>query len=465
MEKVETFCRQHDLLPKGAGILVACSGGPDSLALLMLLWQLRGRYRLRVAAAHFEHGIRGAESKEDAAFVQSFCQQHGIPFRMGSGDVPAYAAENGLSLETAARKLRYVFLENARRELSLEFLAVAHHADDQAETVLMRILRGTGTDGLAAMRPKSGTAGHILRPFLGVTKQEIRQWCARMHLLPREDSTNQQEDCTRNLLRLRTLPALRHAYNPELSKALCQLADIAAAESDYIESRVDAIWKHPLVELADDVALFTGPFAQLPLALQRGVVRRFWHCLTGSSCDLSFVQAEDVRRLCLENRTGSRLELPGGWRLRLAYGRLSGQPGILDGQAETLPAVPLQIPGRTVWGNYCCEASWLEALPAATGPWEYYFYPEEFSEPLVIRQRQAGDVIQLAGGRKKLKRLLIDDKIPQEERGRLPLIAAGHEILWVVGHRRSTLCPVDNHTTAKKKFLYLKIQRREEHLS
>ena len=95
MEKVETFCRQHDLLPKGVGILVACSGGPDSLALLMLLWQLRGRYRLRVAAAHFEHGIRGAESKEDAAFVQSFCQQHGIPFRMGSGDVPAYAAETG----------------------------------------------------------------------------------------------------------------------------------------------------------------------------------------------------------------------------------------------------------------------------------------------------------------------------------------------------------------------------------
>ncbi|MCR5438994.1 MAG: tRNA lysidine(34) synthetase TilS [Selenomonas sp.] len=465
MEKVEKFCQQHGLLPQGAGILVACSGGADSLALLMLLWQLRERYQLRVVAAHYEHGIRGEESQEDAAFVQSFCQKLGIPFRLGSGDVPAYAEAYGLSLETAARKLRYAFLENIRQELSLDFLAVAHHADDQAETVLMRVFRGTGPAGLSAMRPKSGVDGHILRPLLGVTKQEIRQWCAKMHLTPREDSTNKQLDCTRNLLRLRTIPALQREYNPELSKALCQLAEVAAAESDYIRAQVDDLWKSPLVEEQDGVTLVVEHLAQLPLALQRGVVRKFWHCLTGSGSDLGFVQAEDVRRLCLENRTGSRLELPGGWLVRVAYGRLCGQPQASNAPAEKLPAVLLQIPGSTVWGRYTCEASWLATLPVSTGPFEYYFSPERLTEPLVIRQREAGDVIQLAGGRKKLKRLLIDDKIPQEERDRLPLIAAGHEILWVVGHRRSTLCPVDKDTTTKKKFLYLKIQRREEHLS
>ncbi|WP_051635202.1 tRNA lysidine(34) synthetase TilS [Selenomonas sp. ND2010] len=465
MEKVERFCQQHNLLPQGAGILVACSGGADSLALLMLLWQLRGRYQLRVVAAHYEHGIRGVESQEDAAFVQSFCQLHGIPFRLGHGDVPAYAAETGLSLETAARKLRYLFLENIRQELSLEFLAVAHHADDQAETVLMRVLRGTGPAGLAAMRPKSGEDGHILRPLLGVTKQEIRQWCAKMHLSPREDSTNQQLDCTRNLLRLRTIPNLQREYNPELSKALCQLAEVAAAENDYIKAQVDAVWKSPMVEWQNGVTLLVKHFAQLPLALQRGAVRKYWHCLTGSGCDLSFVQAEEVRRLCLENRTGSRLELPGGWLVRIAYGRLRGQPQAAVDPEEKLSAVPLQIPGRTVWGSYSCEAAWLEKLPAVTGPLEYYLCPKDLPEPLVIRRREAGDVIQLSGGRKKLKRLLIDDKIPQEARDGLPLIAAGHEILWVVGHRRSTRCPVDIDTTGKKKFLYLKIQRREEHLS
>ncbi len=465
MEKVEKFCQQHNLLPEGAGILVACSGGADSLALLLVLWQLRERYRLRVVAAHYEHGIRGRESQEDAAFVQSFCRRHGIPFRLGHGDVPAHAAEKGVSLETAARKLRYAFLENTRQELKLEFLAVAHHADDQAETVLMRIFRGTGPAGLAAMRPKSGEDGHILRPFLGVTKPEIRQWCAQMHLSPREDSTNQQLDCTRNLLRLRTFPALQREYNPELPKALCQLAEIAAAESDYIQDQVDAVWKSPLVDLQNGAALLVERFAELPLALQRGVVRKFWHCLTGSGSDLSFVQVEEVRRLCMENRTGSRLELPGGWLVRIAYGRLRGQSKDSMRQAEQLPPVPLQIPGRTVWGSYVCEAGWLEALPDSTGPFEYYFCPEALAEPIVIRHREAGDVIQLPSGRKKLKRLLIDDKIPQEERGRLPLLAAGHEILWVVGHRRSTLCLVDKDTTVKKKFLYLKIQRREEHLS
>lgn len=464
MEKVEQFCRQHDLLPQGAGILVACSGGPDSLALLMLLWQLRARYHLRVAAAHFEHGIRGAESHADAAFVKAFCQEQGIPFRMGNGDVPSYAEENGLSLETAARKLRYAFLEKTRTDLAMDFLAVAHHADDQAETVLMRIFRGTGTKGLAAMRPRSGSDGHIIRPLLGVTKREIREWCELMRLSPREDSTNQQADCTRNFLRLCTIPQLRREYNPEISRALCQLAEVAAAESDYISTQVDAIWKSPLIEQQDREALAIGHFSQLPLALQRGVVRRFWQNLTGSERDLGFVQAESLRRLCLTGKTGSRLELPGGWLAVIAYGRLTGQRADGEDPVALLP-VPLQIPGRTVWGNYSCEASWCEVLPSHTGPFEYYLCPEGLSGNLVIRHREAGDRIQLRGGQKKLKRLLIDDKIPQKERNQLPLIAAGHEILWVVGHRRSALCPVDNNTTDKKKILYLKIQRREEHLS
>lgn len=464
MEKVEQFCRQHDLLPQGAGILVACSGGPDSLALLMILWRLRARYHLRVAAAHFEHGIRGAESQADAAFVKSFCQERGIPFRMGNGNVPSYAEENGLSLETAARKLRYAFLEKTRKALAMDFLAVAHHADDQAETVLMRIFRGTGTKGLAAMRPRSGSEGHIIRPLLGVSKQEIRAWCALMRLSPREDSTNQQADCTRNFLRLCTIPQLRREYNPELSRALCQLAEVAAAESDYIGTQVDAIWKHPLVEQQESVTLAIEPFSKLPLALQRGVVRRFWQSLTGSERDLGFVQAESLRRLCLTGRTGSRLELPGGWLTRIAYGRLVGQRAVEEGPVDR-PPVPLQIPGRTVWGNYSCEASWREGLPSHTDSYEYYLCPDSLSAPLVIRHREAGDSIQLKGGRKKLKRLLIDDKIPRQERDQLPLIASGHEILWVVGHRRSALCLVDNDTTDKKKILYLKIQRREEYLS
>ena len=167
LEQVEQFCLEHGLLHRGDRIVVACSGGPDSLALLVILWQLRRKYDLQIVAAHFEHGIRGAASKADADFVQAFCQQRGIPVQLAATDVPKEAAAQGLSLETAARELRYRFLEQVRQTAGFDAIAVAHHADDQAETVLMRILRGTGTQGLAAMRPRSGKRG---------ARSSVRYW-------------------------------------------------------------------------------------------------------------------------------------------------------------------------------------------------------------------------------------------------------------------------------------------------
>ena len=171
MEQVERFCVEQGLLQSGLRIVAACSGGADSLAMLEILWRLREKYCLRILAAHFEHGIRGEESRADARFVRDYCLRRGIPFEGGESGVPRAAERMGLSLETAARKLRYEFLEKVRRCRGYDVLAVAHHADDQAETVLMRILRGTGTRGLSAMRPRSGCDGRIIRPLLGVTKR------------------------------------------------------------------------------------------------------------------------------------------------------------------------------------------------------------------------------------------------------------------------------------------------------
>ncbi|WP_177220911.1 tRNA lysidine(34) synthetase TilS [Selenomonas sp. GACV-9] len=460
LEQIEQFCRDHALLKRGDRIVVACSGGPDSLALLVILWRLRHKYALHILAAHFEHGIRGEDSQADAAFVQEFCEQRKIPVRLASADVPASASVRGISLETAARELRYQFLERVRVEEKCDAIAVAHHADDQAETVLMRILRGTGTQGLAAMRPRSGRDGHIIRPLLGVTKAAIREFCAVQGLQPREDSTNAQADCTRNRLRLETLPLLKQAYNPELTRALCQLAEVSAAESDYFEQQIGELWRQEKLVRRQTPALCQQEFARLPLALQRGLIRRFWQAASGSRQDLGFVQAEKLRSLLLTGTTGSRLELAHGFAARLAYGWLTcGQP---TGSEEAAEPVLLQIPGATVWGSYCCRAEWREELPAATSSFEFYLQPDELAEPIVIRRREPGDMMQLPGGRKKLKKLLIDDKIPQQERDQLPIIAAGHEVLWVAGHRRSSLCPVAFDRPIEKKFLYLKMERREE---
>ncbi len=460
LEQVEQFCAEHQLLHRGDRIVVACSGGSDSLALLVILWRLRRKYDLHILAAHFEHGIRGAESKADADFVQDFCQQRGITLQLAAADVPKAAAAQGLSLETAARELRYRFLERVRQSAGFDAIAVAHHADDQAETVLMRILRGTGTQGLAAMRPRSGKDGTIIRPLLGVNKAAIRAFCVAQGLQPCEDATNEQAECTRNRLRLVTLPALKQAYNPELTRALCQLAEVAAAETEYIVSQIEMLWQDEKRIRKQPLAMSQQGFSQLPLALQRGLVRRFWQAATGSRQDLGFGQSEKLRLLLQTGKTSSQLELPHGFVAQLAYGWLTCALRT-ESIAAPVPAV-LQIPGRTQWGRYLCTAAWRDEFAPVVTPWELYLYPEDFVEPLVIRQRETGDRIQLPGGRKKLKKLLIDDKIPQQERDQLPILAAGHEVLWVAGHRRSTCCAVAFDRPLKRRVLHLKLERREE---
>ena len=423
LEQVEQFCLEHGLLHRGDRIVAACSGGPDSLALLVILWQLRRKYDLQIVAAHFEHGIRGAASKADADFVQAFCQQRGIPVQLAATDVPKEAAAQGLSLETAARELRYRFLEQVRQTAGFDAIAVAHHADDQAETVLMRILRGTGTQGLAAMRPRSGKGGTIIRPLLGVTKAAIRAFCAAQGLQPCEDATNEQA-------------------------------------TEYIEAQVEALWQDTARVRQQPLALNQQGFSQLPLALQRGLVRRFWQAAAGSRQDLGFGQAEKLRLLLRVGQTSSQLELSHGFVARLAYGWLTcaQRP---ETAAAPAPA-DLQIPGCTQWGSYLCTAEWCAEIAPAPTPWELYLQPDDLAEPLVIRQRESGDAIQLPGGRKKLKKLLIDDKIPQQERDQLPILAAGHEVLWVAGHRRSTRCAVAFDRPLKRRVLYLRLERREE---
>ena len=468
LEKVERFCQVNQLLPKGAGVLVACSGGPDSLALLEVLWRLRGRYQLRVAAAHFEHGIRGEASEADARFVQDFCARQGIPCYLGAADVPLAASRSGQSLEQAARTLRYAFLEETRRSCGLELLATAHHADDQAETVLMRILRGTGTAGLAAMRPRSGTDGHIIRPFLGVTKQEIQDWCDQEKLQPRLDETNALPDCTRNRLRLQLLPQLERDYNPELARGLCQLAEVAADESDYLEQQVTACWQDArYVRHSGQPALSQAGLQSLHSALQRLMIRRFWLLVSGSGKDLGFVHAELIRRLLLTGTTGSRQQLPGGFTAQLSYGWLTccrsdaaakrsrtGQPPLV---------MPLRLPGTVCLGTACVTARLLDVaeLPAHTGRGEFFMDPAGLSEPLVLRYRQPGDWISLPSGRKKLKELFIDDRIPREARADWPLLAVGNEILWVIGKRRTSHFSV-NQNIRNKRILYLMLEKREE---
>lgn len=317
LKRTARYCEEEGLISPGMGVLVACSGGADSLSLLDILVRLSrlSRYDFHVEAAHFEHGIRreNGASLADARFVEEFCQQRQIPCWVGHGDVPARAAAQGLSLETAAREMRYGFLEEVRKERGLEVIATAHQADDQAETVLMRLLRGTGVEGLSAMRPRGRGRLPLIRPLLFATRREIEEYCAARGLEPRQDATNAETDCTRNRLRLVTLPQLAAEYNPRLSQALCQLAAISADETDFIARQAEAVWPG----LVAGRRLLVMPFRQLHPVLQRVALRRFWQLCTGSGKDLPFAHVERLRSVLLRGHAGSQQELPHGWLFSL----------------------------------------------------------------------------------------------------------------------------------------------------
>lgn len=298
-------------------ILIAVSGGADSLALAELLISSRQRFNLELCIAHFEHGLRGQDSIDDAAFVKNFSDERKINFVGGSGDVRSFAAEKKISVETAARILRYEFLSNVRRELNCDAIALAHHADDQAETILMRLLRGATSSGLSAMKFRTLTEhGLLIRPLLKFRKVELENFCREKNLSPRLDATNFELDATRNKIRLELIPTLEK-FNPALVETICRLGEVAAEEADFIDMQTEKIF--PTVVRENSIV--RAKFLTLHPALQRAVIKKFLTQVTGSAKDFGFVHFEGIRKVLLNNLAG--VELPKNFRADLRHGLLN----------------------------------------------------------------------------------------------------------------------------------------------
>lgn len=297
-------------------VLIAVSGGADSLALAELLINVRQRFRLEVAIAHFEHGLRGQTSIDDADFVKAFAESRNVEIVVGNGDVRKFAADEKISVETAARILRYNFLSNVRHELNCDAIATAHHADDQAETILMRILRGATSTGLSAIKSRTSTQyGLLIRPLLPFRKVELEKFCRARNLSPRLDATNFELDATRNKIRLELVPTLEK-FNPALVETLCRLGEVAAEESDFIDAQTEKIF--PTV--VRDNKIIRAEFLKLHTAIQRAVIKKFLVQVVGSIKDFGFVHFEGVRKVLLNNLSG--VELPKNLRANLKHGRL-----------------------------------------------------------------------------------------------------------------------------------------------
>ena len=297
-------------------ILIAVSGGADSLALAELLINSRQRFGLEISIAHFNHNLREQSSIDDANFVKTFAAQRGIEFVGGQGDVKNFAAQQKLSIETAARILRYEFLSDARQRLNCDAIATAHHADDQAETVLMRLLRGATSAGLSAMTARTFTdCGLIVRPLLNFRKAELETFCREKNLCPCVDETNFELDATRNKIRLELIPSLEK-FNPALVETLCRFAEVSATEADFIDGQAEKIF--PVV--VENNSIVRAEFLKLHSAIQRVVIKKFLSQVTGSTKDFGFVHVEGIRKVLLNGLSG--VELPKNFRATLKHGKL-----------------------------------------------------------------------------------------------------------------------------------------------
>lgn len=427
LRTVQRTVEEYGLLPAGTHVLAACSGGADSVALVRLLSRLSAQGRWRLSVGHVHHGLR-TSADSDAALVAELARRLQLPFFLRRLE-----GLGGANLEARARAARYAALAEMAREAGAQAVATGHTLDDQAETVLLRLLRGTGVAGLSGIRPIRPLAPGItvVRPLLRCRRQALRDFLSQEGEAWREDETNVDPRYARNRVRTRLMPILV-AENPRFPEALAHLAEVVREE--------EAVWAEWVGQTLRRIARpaeggWTAPlqeFLDLPVGLQRRVLRE----LAGNLPTVSFVHVEEARRLLRSGRAGQELVLPGGARVRRGSGSFwVGTPG----EVSSLQPVPLPVPGRA-WvpdlGLVVEARLGPRGESEPTGRWEAELDERYGTQDLVVRTRQPGDRIRLRVGTRKLQDLLVDLRVPRWERDRLPLVATGDgEVLWVVGYR------------------------------
>ena len=451
---LDQFC--WELISAEDTVLVAVSGGPDSLCLLHLLWTAREACQIRVEAAHLDHGLRGDESAAEAVWVARWCLEHGIACHVSHEDVAAFAASHKLGRQEAARTVRYAFLERTAAAIGADKIATGHTQNDQVETVLANILRGTGTDGLRGIRDRRGL---IVRPLLGVTRAEIEAYCQANALSPRQDLSNASPDhYTRNRIRLALLPQLRREYNPRVEDAVLRLSEIAARNSDYLEIQAKAALAEALLTRDSlRLTLDRAALAALHPALLRYVVRQAVKETRGT---LGGVSYEHLEQVCGAVLFGSpavfTLTLPSPLCI-LRLTRLTLTLALANATAAVGGvSVPLPVPGSAALGGlgWMTTASWNKTPGAVRVDAEAM----DLSS-LVVRNRRDGDKMDplgMGGRHKKVADIFADAKVPRSERDRIPIVADRHGIVWIIGFAPAERAKV---TASTVQVLYLSAQK------
>ena len=462
-ERVLSYMREKHMIEEKQAILAGVSGGADSVCLLLLLCSLKNRLDLRLFVVHVEHGIRGEESLADARFVRDLCKRLSVPCQVCPVDVPGRAKRLGQSLEEAGRTARYEIFEREARALEERHgrkcrIAVAHNANDNAETMLYHLARGTGIRGLAGIPP---VRGRIIRPLLALKREEIEAYLEEKGQKFCRDATNETDLYRRNRIRHRILPVMEE-LNPEAVRHMGRTGEMLGELDAWLQEVADRV----LGEAVEPDGLRNEPLRQLPEPLRRGVLHRWIARIWGENRDISCRHVEALAEL-LEAPAGKEIWLPGGRRVISTYRHLTTAEE--DGREPVVGAVMLS--GRQLTeqgtmemaaGGYRFSFALRRREKNAEIPRKSYtkwFDYDKIKDDFEIRNRQPEDylVIDDQGRRKPLNRYFIDEKVPRDRRDALPLLACGHHVIWVPGYRISAYYKVDETTEN-----ILEVQVREE---
>jgi tRNA(Ile)-lysidine synthase len=481
--KVIDFIQRYSLISPEGIVVVGVSGGADSVCLLHVLAKCQRGLGIKLHVAHLNHQLRGVESEADAKYVSDLAGSLGIPITIDRQDVAAYRIERNFSVEEAARELRYAFLARVAREVGANRIAIGHTRDDQVETILMHILRGTGVTGLCGLAPCSPMPYDrqgmslpasplplrdpplslrakrnnllVIRPLLDITREETTSYCQEHQLDPRIDSSNRSLSFFRNRLRLELLPLLRK-HNPSVDQALLRLADIAKETNVFIEQQASVLWDEVARQENNAIYLDRKQIASLPIALQRQLLRTAVTRLAGDTRDIEASHIEAARNL-LNKAVGKRISLPHALVCHGGYSELMITSTAKQSQLPPCPfpplsgEFPLKVPGETVFPGWMVAASIVQeravsrSLRGVLSPISETsqsnlianFDLHKTGTELFVRQRRPGDRFQPLGMNipKKLYEFMVDVKIPRSWRGRIPIVYSPQQIIWVIGWR------------------------------
>lgn len=430
IDKVEKALKKA--IPAGSTVVAAVSGGADSMALAEGLHHLVQEGHCRVFVLHVEHGLRGSEALRDAQLVEQFCKARGLAFSCRHVDVRTYSKQAGLSVENAARKLRYQVLGAEADKVEADWIITAHHSDDQAETLLLKLLRGAGAAGLSGMSERNG---RILRPLLQLERKELEVYCQARQIAYCHDSSNDDVYYTRNRVRLKLLPYLEQHFNPVVKKALVQTAMLLQEDEEFFAALVEREFAGRTSWQQDKLLLSTCAWPELAKPVRTRLLRRAYFAAGGT--ELGYKHTAALDKLCLNNRSGQRLQLPQKLQAVYEYEKLIFSKQLnIDAVQTAITEVQLSVQDGVVVRieTGSLHVRLLQEKPVLTG--KNIIYPAKLvNENLTVRCRKNGDRFYPYGGSggKKLKDYFIDRKIPCQQRDSKLLVCCGKRVLGIFG--------------------------------